>query len=188
MTTHRGGGGLDQGSRRAIKTLVLMRHAKAGWDDEAQEDIDRPLTPRGRDEAVHMGNWLAGQAFAPDLLLASSARRARETAELVGPRLAPPPGQRLDQALYMASPGTILAALQGLPDDLARVLVIGHNPGLHGLALLLTGTGARPERLRLQSRFPPAAVAMFRFESRHWRELAPGAGFLVHYAEPRDVA
>ena len=155
-----------------MKHLWLLRHGSAliGSPDAA-----RPLSAGGRDEAVGVGaGW--GPAEPPDLVLCSSARRARETAELVARAWAARPDERIDEQLYLASPGTILRAIAAAEPERRRILVVGHNPGIGVLAAELAGDhGAAARDLRTGG-FPPAALAAFELEIEDWREVdAPWA-------------
>jgi phosphohistidine phosphatase len=120
-----------------MKTLLIMRHAKSSWDNPAQEDHERPLNKRGRHDAPRMGSWLRQQSLAPDLIVASSARRAQETAELVSPECGNA-AVHTEPRLYHASPQAWTQVVRNLPDSASRILCIGHNPGieefLHSLA------------------------------------------------------
>ena len=122
-------------------TLLILRHGKASHEDEAR-DCDRPLSKRGKREAEHMGQLLRDQELVPDRIISSSAQRARDTARRVAARS----GFRgqLDELdeLYLAEPEAYVEAVRRLGAGSGRVLVVGHNPGLEALALLLTGEPA----------------------------------------------
>jgi phosphohistidine phosphatase len=169
-----------------MKTLILMRHAKSAWDDPHQKDIDRPLSLRGRKAAPRVGAWLKAEGYRPDLVLCSTAARARETLELVEPSL--PGGTEVTflRALYMAAPREMLDEIAKAPAAVATVMLVGHNPGIGSLASLLAGTGDPIMLGNLHSKFPTAAVAVIRFDVRAWGELAPGGGTLAAFQRPRD--
>src|SRR4051794_16751236 len=99
----------------AMKTLILMRHAKSAWDDPHHKDIDRPLSPRGRKVAPRMGEWLAGEGYKPHVVLCSSAQRTRETLDLIRPHL--PQSAKIEFAptLYLAAPREMLTEIGKLP-------------------------------------------------------------------------
>lgn len=131
----------EPGDRPAGRTLVLLRHAKSDWSgDEA--DRDRPLAKRGRRQAPDAGRWLAANVGGIDLALVSPARRARSTWELVEAELDVAPPTRVEDRLYAASDRELLEVVRELSDDLGTVVVVGHNPGLEDLVLLLTGDWA----------------------------------------------
>lgn len=135
-----------------------MRHGKAVRDHEARDDKSRGLTGRGRREAAEAGAVMAGLGLAPDRILVSSAARTRQTYEALAGSL---PGKAtFHDELYLAEPTQIWAT--GMACRAASVLVIGHNPGMHELALsLLEHSGAPPQAAFLAMRFPTSAFAAF---------------------------
>ncbi|MCC6007088.1 MAG: histidine phosphatase family protein [Rhodobacteraceae bacterium] len=161
--------------------LIVVRHAKSGWDDPLLADHDRPLAPRGRRAAPVMAAWLTGLGHAPSLALVSSARRTQETWALMAPHF-PDATLRVEPALYHSAPETILALLQGL-DTEGPVAIVGHNPGLAELAMALV---ARPPRHPHFARFPTTATLVADFAAHSWAGVAPGAGKVVDFAVPRD--
>lgn len=172
-------------------TLTLLRHAKSNWDDPSLEDFDRPLGRRGRDAAPRMGAALAARGLKPDLIICSSAVRARQTLELVLDAFgSPAPHVVYDDAVYMALPGVLLARLQAhaRTDGAGNVMIVGHNPGLEELALLLASRGAPDERGRLAEKFPTASAAVIAFDADDWSEVRPGAGKLELFLTPKQLS
>jgi phosphohistidine phosphatase len=164
-----------------MKRIYLLRHAKSSWTQPDVPDHDRPLAGRGRRAAKAMAKHMRAQELVPELVLCSTARRARETLEGIEPALGR--GRvRVEGELYGASAHELLARLRRLPDDVGSVLVIGHNPGLHELALELAGPA--PE---LAGKFPTAALASLAFDGSVWGELGPEATELVELTRPRDL-
>ncbi len=168
-------------------SLALLRHAKSSWDATDIEDFYRPLNQRGQTAAPLMGAALKELSFTPDLILCSSAKRTRETLALIMPFVK---GAEVtfDEQLYLTSQETLLGRLKATPVGTKKVLMIGHNPGMHGLALFLTGTGDVKSISRLEDRFPTAALAVFSFPQVTWRDLAPASGHLEAFVTPRDRA
>jgi phosphohistidine phosphatase len=124
--------------RVAEHTLILLRHSKSDWaGDEA--DIDRPLAHRGRRQAPEAGHWLATHVDRIDLAVVSTARRARETWDLVSAELGERPETRHDEDPYAASGSELLHIVRSLGEELATVVLVGHNPGLEDLAETLIG-------------------------------------------------
>jgi phosphohistidine phosphatase len=119
-------------------TLILLRHAKSDWSGN-ELDIDRPLAARGRRQAPESGRWLAVNVDGIDLAVVSPAQRARSTWELVAAEIGDSPQIRIDDRVYAASDRELLAVVRELPDDVATVVLVGHNPGLEELAWELTG-------------------------------------------------
>lgn len=154
--------------------LILMRHGKAEQHAASGGDFERALAPRGQNDATLMGKVLAKAGLSPDLALVSSARRTRETWEAVAPAF---PAARSEQRrdLYHAEAQDVLAAIRDDAPDSGTVMVVGHNPGLHELALRLAmGGPADPARLtQLRGKFPTATVAVFSID-------ADGAPTLSH--------
>jgi phosphohistidine phosphatase len=159
--------------------LLLLRHAKSSWDDPGLDDHDRPLAPRGRKAAKRMGAHLKSEGVEVDLVLCSSAVRARQTLELVAPG-----GQtEIEPELYGASAAQLLARLQRVTDDAGTVLLIGHNPSLQELLVRLV---AEPGDLATQ-KFPTAALATL-VVGEPWRDLAPGQAELASLVVPRQLS
>jgi phosphohistidine phosphatase len=123
------------------RTLILLRHAKSDWSG-GEADIDRPLAKRGRRQAPDAGRWLASNIDSIDLAVVSPANRARSTWDLVSAELAAAPPTRIDDRVYAASDDELLAVLRELPDAVATVVMVGHNPGIEELASRLTGAWA----------------------------------------------
>lgn len=174
-----------------MKRLYLLRHAKAVPPDDEAQDHDRVLADRGRRDAAAMGHYLAHRGMVPALLLASTAARTRQTAERVRDAMRPAPVFVWRDRLYLATAGDILALVQTLPAHLESVMVVGHNPGLGALAVILSRTPEEcPERswrAALAEKFPTAALAVLDFPVDQWRDLRPGEGTLCAFVRPKDV-
>lgn len=169
-----------------MRQLLLLRHAKSSWDDPKLPDHARPLNPRGRRAAESVREALAGLALRPDLVLVSSARRTLQTIEALEPWDPAPAVVPLD-ALYLASAADLLATLQSATRDAACVLLVSHNPGLHDLALLLSGPDSDPDALaRLEEAYPTAALAVFSLPGA-WPDLAPAGATLRRFVRPEDL-
>lgn len=164
------------------RKMVLLRHAKADWPEVA--DHERPLAERGRKDAPVAGEWLAAQGISPELTLCSTAVRTRETWKLTAPHLPKRPKTVYEERIYNASPGALIAVLNEVSDEIGDLLVVGHNPGIQGLADVLTGEADEGVRARMAERgFPTSAVAVLDF-SGSWKSLEPGAAKLVDYWAP----
>jgi phosphohistidine phosphatase len=168
------------------RRLMLMRHAKADWPDVA--DQRRPLAKRGRNDAPVIGRWLREQGYLPDVVVCSSARRTRQTWELVAPELGGSPKVTFDDRAYDAGEMALLYLARELPASCQAGLLIGHNPAISDLAASLTepsagdaaGDAANP---LAGVRFPTAAVAVLEFAG-DWADLAPGGAQLLDFAAP----
>ncbi|MGQ0673048.1 MAG: SixA phosphatase family protein [Hyphomicrobium sp.] len=169
-------------------TLSLLRHAKSSWDDPELDDFERGLAPRGVKAAPAMGRHVAKLALKPDLILCSGAVRTRATVALMLPELGPPPPEvRYDDALYLASPITMLDTVRRQPAGPDHVMIVAHNPGMHALALELVGSGQAPDLGDLATRFPTAALAVLTFQAKKWSDVRPGIGRLVQFATPKGL-
>jgi len=142
-----------------------MRHGKSAWDEEGIEDHDRSLAKRGKRDAVHMGRVLHDRDLLPDVILSSAAKRARSTARRVV-KASEYSGEVIyDERLYFQGLELYLERLSSLPDEAQSVLVIGHNPLLEELVLLLTDEAVR---------LPTAAVACIDLPIPSWAGLNAG--------------
>ncbi len=173
----------------AMKNLILMRHAKSAWDDPHQKDIDRPLSARGRKAAPRMGAWLAEEGYRPDVVLCSTARRTRETLELLKPHLPQNVTVEFSGGLYLAPPREMLTEIGKVAATAQAVMLLGHNPGIGSLASLLAGSGGDEKALgAMHGKFPTAAIAVLGFNVGKWSEVAPESGILRAFIRPRDLA
>ena len=169
--------------------LLLLRHAKSAWDDPDIGDHARTLSNRGVLAAPLMGRYMAENGLKPDLVLSSDSVRTRETVDLVLPELGgPAPKVVYDPELYLASAYGIVDRLRAGADDARCLMIVGHNPGMHALALALAGTGCRKGLQNLAVKFPTAALAVFEFEGDDWGQVVPGKGDLKAFIRPRDLA
>jgi phosphohistidine phosphatase len=171
-----------------MKNLYLLRHAKSDWNRPASGDFDRPLARRGLKAAPRMGQEIKRLGIAPDLILCSSARRAGETYQLIADCF---PGKtRIEHRddLYMASAIELRERLRAQSDDIASVLMIGHNPGMETLAEELAGSASLAEpRAAMTLKYPTAALAVFELPIDHWKQVKPGCGKLTLFIRPRDL-
>ncbi|WP_438310278.1 SixA phosphatase family protein [Streptomyces sp. HUAS TT3] len=165
--------------------LVILRHAKSAWP-LGVPDRERPLGPRGLRDAPAAGRLLARTALRPDLVLCSPARRARQTWELAGAELPDQPPVRFAPRLYGADAEDLLDAVRDTPTEVARLLLVGHNPGLQELVLLLAGEGPGPDPDldRIATKFPTSAVAVLSCPAP-WSALDPASATLTSFAIPR---
>jgi phosphohistidine phosphatase len=141
--------------------LHLLRHAKSSWKEEV-EDHERRLSRRGREAARRVGRALPAAVGTLDLVLCSSARRTRETLELVVAEFAVRPLSVLEDELYEASKDELMDRLRRLAEEIDNVLLIGHNPGLHNLAIAIADANTAGFRALSSGKFPTAARASFR--------------------------
>lgn len=170
----------ESSALRGPRRLVLLRHAKSGYPDGVS-DHDRPLAPRGRLEAVLAGEVIARLTGGVDSVLCSTAVRARQTLAATG--VSAPTTVTGD--IYAATAGAILARIRKQPDAAATLLVVGHAPGIPGLALALAGAGSNPCALAaLHTGYPTAAVAVLTTDDP-WSDLGSAAASLISFVVPR---
>jgi len=165
--------------------LHLLRHAKSSWKDDV-EDRDRPLTRRGRDNARMLARHLPAAIGPLDLVLCSSAQRTRETLDLVLAEIRIRPKSAIEDELYLADRAELIDRLRRLPEKDDNVLVIGHNPGLHELALALAAPGSPRFAMLADGKFPTAALASFQVAGL-WSTLDRDRHELVDYITPASL-
>lgn len=166
--------------------LWLLRHAKSSWDDRSLEDEDRPLAPRGERAADRMRDYFVAEAIRPALVLCSPALRTRQTLDRVlpferGSNLA----VRIEPSLYTFDAATLLDQLSEIPEGVASVMLVGHNPAIQELAVMLAARGDRLDRLI--RKYPTAGLAEIEFSEGPWHELDKAPGELTRFVVPRDL-
>ena len=160
-----------------MKTLLIMRHAKSAYPPEISDDFDRPLNKRGRADLPRIARLLAAYGPRPEVVLASAACRAHQTATGLAESLGLPASiLHLDDALYLSSPQTLAQAATGLPDSAQTGLIIAHNPGMEEWIGELTGAHVS---------LPTAGLAAVELNVYSWREISRGR--LLYFVVPRLV-
>ena len=167
-----------------MRTLYLLRHAKSSSDDPELADSERPLAPRGRDAIAAMADHMRAAGVAPDLVICSPAVRARQTLKGLGDAIGSPPVD-IEPRLYEANESDLLAVVRGVDDGIPSMMMIGHNPSIERLALLLAAESDLLDALR--SKFPTAALATLAADASGWRDLEPGRAQLEAFVRPRDL-
>ena len=168
-------------------TLTLLRHAKAARAEPESGDIDRALTNRGRRNADAAGQFLAAAKLAPDVIVCSSAARTRETLELLLPYLLPAPKVSYSDGLYLAGPLTLLKALHDAPKPTSHLMLIGHNPGLHALALDLVAEGPQDRIAALGRKLPTCGLVTMTFALTSWSDVVAGTATLQAFHTPGEA-
>lgn len=147
-----------------MKTLLLLRHAKSSWDDEGLDDHDRPLNKRGKKAAPRMGEWLQEKDIVPGLIIASTAKRAKKTALLAAKAAGYEGDVLLDPKLYLAPPERYVFVASKVGDEVDRLMLVGHNPGIEMCVGLLCGG---------EDTMPTGALAMIAVPVSSWAEFTP---------------
>jgi phosphohistidine phosphatase len=162
-----------------MKTLLLLRHAKSSRKDDDLDDHDRPLNQRGKRDAPRMGRLLRDEKLLPDLILTSSAKRCRKTAEPVIAQSGYRGEARITGELYEADAAQLRQVLSRLTDDPGCVLVIAHNPGMEELLEALVG---------VYTPLSTAALAHVELPINGWQQIDQQTrGRLVNLWQPREL-
>ena len=168
-----------------MRQLHLLRHAKSSWDDDG-DDHARPLNRRGREAARAIGENLPKVVSGFDLVLCSSALRTRETAELALSGFKPPPKIRYEDGLYLASREVLMQRLQEIDERYDAVIVIGHNPGLHELAMALATPDSIGFSTLVNGKFPTGVRCRFVIGTG-WAEINSTRHRLVDYVTVKSL-
>ena len=167
--------------------LMLLRHAKTESDAPSGRDQDRRLDDRGRSDAAEMGGWLARHPPFPEAVLVSTAARALQTWEIAWAAmqdLVPEPQVKPLPQLYGADPAELLEAIRDVAAP-ERLMLVGHNPGMHELALALAGGGDAAGLRALAGNLPTSGLAVFDFTIDDWADAAFRGGRLVLFVSPK---
>lgn len=170
-----------------MPSLTLLRHAKSSWNDPVTRDFDRPLNARGQRAAETVGRHLIAEQLAFDHIVASPAVRVIETLDHFytgyGSRLEPV----WDRRIYLASAATLIDLAHEIPAGTQRALMVGHNPGLEDMVLLLVAESPDDSlRSEVELKFPTASVAVLEWEG-DWADLRERCARLTRFVRPRDL-
>ena len=176
-----------------MKTLYLLRHTKAVEHDPDSTDHARSLAKRGINASKALAAYLAARSAAGDLhvdrIFCSTARRTRETYEFIAPALPGAPVAYSDQ-LYLLTASELMEFIRGLPGTAGGVMIIGHNPTLHAMALGLVGAAAPSQAeayAALKEKYPTGALCRLQFDVARWRQVELGGGMLTDFVRPSDL-
>jgi len=176
-----------------MRRLMLLRHAKTEHDAPSGQDQDRRLDDRGRLDAAAVGGWIGRHLPVPELALVSTAVRAQQTWEIVRQAMqdatrtaVPPPQVEFMDELYGAEPAQLLQIIRmAEAADPRQLMVVGHNPGMHELALALAGSGDAAAKKALEDNLPTSGLAILDFAIEDWNEVAFRRGTLVRFTSPK---
>jgi phosphohistidine phosphatase len=171
-----------------MKTLTLLRHAKSGWDDKVTRDVDRPLNSKGKRAAETVGKHWRGLGLAFDHVVASPALRVHETIDHLVAGYGTDLAAVEDRRIYLASAVTLLDVIHDLPPGAEHVLLVGHNPGLEDLVLMLVPDDTAADGLRdtVEEKFPTASTAEMTFDGA-WADVTANGATLTRFIRPRDL-
>ena len=172
-----------------MRRLMLLRHAKTENDAPSGRDRDRRLDNRGRADAAEIGGWIDRHPPFPDLVMVSPAVRAQQTWDIAWEAMkepGPEPQVELLPELYGADPSQLLETIRDASaTDPKTLMLVGHNPGMHELALALTGSGDAAGRKALADNLPTSGLAVFDFGIDDWADVAFRRGRLVRFMSPK---
>ena len=141
-------------------------------------DIDRPLNKRGKKDAPEMGRRLAAQKIMPEMIISSPARRARKTADQLAKALGLcKKNIVIREEIYGASVDELLEIIQSIDDDVASVIIVGHNPETTVVVNILGDLDV--------DNVPTCGVVAYDFTVSSWQEIKKGSGTLVFFDYPR---
>lgn len=162
-----------------MKNLLVLRHAKSSWKQPELADHDRPLNKRGQRDAPRVGDLLREHDLVPDLIICSTAKRARKTAEMVAETSGYQAEIQFERSFYASEPEALIEILQQVADDSDCVMIVGHNPDLEELLEMLTGDWER---------MPTATLAKIELPISEWARISPDVpGKLVDIWRPREL-
>ncbi len=168
-----------------MRRLLLLRHAKSERSEPGGRDHERTLSARGRSDTPIVAAYMARHGYIPERALISSAVRTQETWKLAAKAFRPAPTAVTDERLYHATPQAILNVIQEVPAGAHTLIVVGHNPGLHELGILLIASGDIEARERLHEKLPTTGLVVIDFAIDDWRRLHMQSGRLERYVTPK---
>jgi phosphohistidine phosphatase len=166
--------------------LLLLRHSKTERGLAGERDSERKLTARGRADAPAIGAYMVRHGLVPDVALVSPAARAEETFELLAAEFKKPPRVKREERIYNASTETLMRSIREAPAG-KMLLVVGHNPGLHDLALRLIASGDTETRERLNEKLPTSGLVVIDVAFDDWSDLHASSGRLERFVSPRSI-
>jgi phosphohistidine phosphatase len=167
---------------------MLFRHAKAERSIAGTADRDRPLIERGRKDAAKIGGYIASHHLVPERVVLSPATRTQETWKHAASAMKPAPAAMSTEKLYDATPHAILAVIKDAPVSAHSLMVVGHNPGLHELSMMLIATGDVETREKLREKLPTSGLVIIDFAFDDWSRLHPASGRLERFVSPKSMA
>lgn len=170
-----------------MRRLLLFRHAKAERSLAGTQDRDRPLVERGRRDAAKLGNYMASHHLIPERVVLSPATRTQETWKYAASAMKPAPAAMSSEKLYDATPHAILAVIKDAPASAHSLMLVGHNPGLHEVAVMLIATGDVEARERLREKLPTSGLVIIDFALDDWSRVHPASGRLERFVSPKSL-
>lgn len=161
-----------------MKTVCFIRHAKSSWDQAGLADIDRPLNIRGKVTAPLMAKILAERGFKPDLIISSTAKRARQTAKFFRKEYGIKKDEmQIEPLIYGGDEQAIFDILRKLPDTMDTVFLFGHNPTMNYLAALFS-----EDHIHV----PTCGILVVELNISSWKDVQPDHTALKHFIYPKQ--
>lgn len=167
-----------------MKTLYLLRHAKAEPARGRETDSERTLSVNGQQTCQLVGAYMKAKHYLPEQVVASAARRTVETCEMTLKAAGINPPVDVQKNLYLATAEDLLHAIRQMEDGTPSVMMVGHNPGLHHLALALAEPVHSNLYVLLDIKYPTGALAVLHFDCASWQDISPGRGELADFMTP----
>jgi len=177
----------DRTHSTTMRRLLLLRHAKAERPEAGIEDRGRTLIDRGRKDAARIGAYMASHGLVPDRVATSPSARTQETWKCAAAAFRPSPAATSSEHLYNATPSAILGVIKETPVSAHTLLIVGHNPGLHELALTLIASGDVEMRERLREKLPTSSLVIIDFALDAWAKLRGQSGRLERFVTPKSL-
>jgi len=165
---------------------MLLRHAKAVQHSRG-DDFARDLQDKGASDARRLGDHLAERALVPDFALVSSSQRTRQTFDIVQAALERSIPARFEDSLYNATAAELRGMLRTIEVEIETLMVVGHNPGIADVAVMLARDGDPAEIARMRNRFAPCGLAVIGFDAESWAQAAASGGRLDLFLLPDDL-
>lgn len=147
------------------RTLIVMRHAKTEEQQLDQKDYDRNLLERGKNDALVMAGILKEKGFLPEIIIASSANRTVQTAEIVAKEFDYDLEKiQSNSDLYLSSSRTLATVVESLNDEIESCCIIAHNPGVSEFVFDMN-------RGAIDRALPTAGFVVFSFLAKSWEDL-----------------
>ena len=170
-----------------MRRLYLFRHAKTENGEPGKPDRNRVLVERGRKDSALIGGYLAAHAFIPDKVLLSPAARVQETWKHLAGALRPAPGAATAERIYDATAHDILAIVLDTPASVQSLMIVGHNPTLQEVGLMLIASGDIDARERLREKLPTAGLVIIDFPFDDWSKVHPQSGRIERFVTPKTI-
>ncbi len=170
-----------------MRRLLLLRHAKTERDSATGKDRDRCLETRGQEDAPKMGTYMARHGIVPEMALISPATRTQQTWGLLRAQWPMPPIFATRENLYNADMGVLLSTVHQTPNEIGCLLILGHNPGLHELAMMLIADGHAADRRELEYNLPTAGLVVIDHDAKDWRDVVARSGRLDRFVTPKTL-